>query len=396
MRSYQTALAVVLLAVSLFTGGNVSHAAAPLPVPPDAQNFIQPFFLIFDRNEDQVIVFLANHPVYEAIEVLVTRRAGQQPLLRAIITRHDTDQIDHINDPQLARERAELLPERRTVYRPILYEQREVAGIVTSRLRFKSYRGEDIDLHFQALAPVSTALEGLIATEHAREEALPVLWSNARAFASRETRLTLDGVSYPLRPGPQPGSLFGVYSAGFLLGVVYETSLELYLLRSPRRLAEGEKWVYLDNLGNQHVYEIIEVAGEQLTIHKTTTSPTLTEEFITVQREGNGLQLRSVRATGRGRGGSPPSPSRPGFVLELSGGGEFSLSVDEHVRLITGSVSIEQGANSAAWILRPEQPEWATIFVVRATVTRVGNRFVQESMVGEPASGSAATARHQP
>ncbi|ATB42904.1 hypothetical protein CYFUS_008383 [Cystobacter fuscus] len=299
MRSYQTALAVVLLAGGLFAGGNVSHAADSLPVPPDARNFIQPFFLIFDRNEEQVIVFLANHPVYEAIEVMVTRRAGQQPLLRVIITRHDTDQIDHINDVQLARERAALLPERKTVYRPILYEQSEVAGIVTSRLRFKSYRGEDIDLHFQALAPVSVAGR-LIATEHAREEALPVLWSNASAFASPETRLTIDGVSYPLRPGPQPGSLLGVYSAGFLLGVVYEASLELYPLRSPRRLAEGEKWVYLDNLGNQHVYEIIDVAGEQLTIHKTTTSPTLTEEFITVQREGNGLQLRTVRATGRG------------------------------------------------------------------------------------------------
>jgi len=105
MRFYQTGLAVVLLCLSPLAGGDVCHAAGSCAVPPDVRSFIQPFILTFDRNEDQVIVFLANHPVFEAVEVMVTRRAGQQPLLRAIITRHDKSQIDHINDVQLARDR---------------------------------------------------------------------------------------------------------------------------------------------------------------------------------------------------------------------------------------------------------------------------------------------------
>jgi hypothetical protein len=344
MRFYQTGLAVVLLCLSLRAGGNVCHAAGSRAVPPDVRSFIQPFILTFDRHEDQVIVFLANHPVFEAIEVMVTRRTGQQPLLRAIITRHDKSQIDHINDVQLARDRAALLPERRTVYQPILYEQREAAGIVTSRLRFQSYRGEDIDLHFQALAPASAALGGLIdPLGHSDEQSLPVLWANASAFASPQTRLTIDGVSYPLMTGPQPGSLLGIYSAGFLIGIVYEGNLQLYPLWSPRRFAEGEKWVYMDNLGSWHVYEIIDVAGDQLTIHKTTTSPALTEEFITARREGDGLRLLRVRATGRGRSGNPSPPSLPGFTLDLSDAGRFALSVDDYTRLVTGAVRIERG-----------------------------------------------------
>ncbi|WP_395839193.1 hypothetical protein [Cystobacter fuscus] len=46
---------MMLLALGLSSGGNVSHATDSLAVPPDARNFIQPFFLVVDRNEDQVI-----------------------------------------------------------------------------------------------------------------------------------------------------------------------------------------------------------------------------------------------------------------------------------------------------------------------------------------------------
>ncbi|WNG33983.1 hypothetical protein F0U61_10295 [Archangium violaceum] len=393
MRSYQTRLAIVLLAMGLLAGGNASHADDSLAVPQGARSFIQPFVLTFDRHEDQVIVFLANHPVYEAVEVMVTRRAGQPPLLRAIITRHDKFHIDHVNDAQLARERAVLLPGRKTVYRPILYEQSTDAGIVRARLRFTSYRGEDIDLHFQALAPVSEAQGGLIDPGgHSREDSLAVMWANASAFASPETRLTIHGVSYPLPSGPQPGSRFGIYTAGFLIGVVYEARLELYPLWSPRRLAEGEQWVYLDDLGHLHVYEILGVAGDVLTIRKTTTSPALTEEFLTARREGDGLRLLTVRATGRGREMGPLPPALPGFTLELSEPGRFALSVDEHARLVTGVVCLEQGATTAAWTLRPTQPEWAALQFVRATVTRLGSRFSLEHMVGAPTPDSAPAA----
>ncbi|WNG19761.1 hypothetical protein [Cystobacter fuscus] len=390
MRVCQAGLAVVLLVSSLFSGGNVCQAADLPSVTPDTQGFIQPFILTFERNEALVIVFPAKHPVYEAIEVMVNRRAGQPPLLRAIITRHDKFQIDHINDVQLARDRAELLSGRKTVYRPIQYEQREAAGIVTSRLRFKSYRGEDIDLHFQSIAPVATEPGGFIDPGgHSKDDALPVMWADAGAFASPRTLLTIDGATFPLKQGPQPGSLQGIYFAGFRIGVVYEGSLTLYPLGSPRRFAEGEKWVYMDNLGSWHVYEIIAVTGDELTIHKTTTSPALLEEFITARREGDELRLLRVRATGLQGRGSPLPPSPQGFTLDLSEGGRFALSVDEHARLMTGSVFLERGPRTEAWILRPEQPEWAIPFVVRATVTRLGSGFALESMVGEPVPGSS-------
>jgi hypothetical protein len=345
-------------------------------------SFVQPFTLTFERHPAQVIVFLANHPEYEAIELMVTPRDRQPPLLRATITRLDEVQIDHFNDERTVRERSRLLTGRLTAYSAISYEQGEVDGLPTVRLRFRSYRGERIELYFQARAEPSAELGGFINPGgHASNSSLPVMWANASAFAGPETVLSIDSVAYELRPTfPGPG----IYTEGFLIGVLRASRLSLYEVWSPRRLARGEQWVYLDNFGNWHVYEITAVDGPLVTIVRNTTSTVLEQEVITAWRERSGLRLRTVRATGLGWFEGPVPPRPAGFTLDLSTPGRFSLSVDEHSQLVTGTATRERRGFTERWTLRPEEPEWTRERVVRATAVRQPSGYFIENTVGEP------------
>jgi hypothetical protein len=50
---------------------------------------LQPFLVTFDRHEEHVIVFLLDHPEYEAIEAMVDRRAGGPPRIQATLNLRD-------------------------------------------------------------------------------------------------------------------------------------------------------------------------------------------------------------------------------------------------------------------------------------------------------------------
>ncbi|OJH39707.1 hypothetical protein BON30_19750 [Cystobacter ferrugineus] len=331
-----------------------------------------------------MIALLANHPEYDAIEVMVTRRTGKPPLLRAIISQLDGTQIDFINDKEMARERAAVLTGRQTLYRPMQYEEGERNGLPTMRLRFTSHQGERIVLSFEAFSPPSPELGGFINPgEHSADASLPVMWANASAFANPSSQVTVDGVSYQLRPAPQPGALLFIYSTDFLIGVLREGELGLWLAWAPRRLAVGERWLYWDNLRNLHQYEIVGIDGGLLTLHKTTTSSFLPEEILTVQRVEGKFLLRSVRATGRlgKQEDIPPAPQ--GFTLRLSTEEGFSLSTDEHENLVTGTASREVRGITTTWTLLPVDPPWTQSRTVRASVSRYGPWHHIENTIGE-------------
>ncbi|WNG15837.1 hypothetical protein [Cystobacter fuscus] len=385
MRSYRDRFAFVALVTFLLVG---AHApAAPPHQPPGPmlpESIVQPFLITFDRHDVQVIALLANHPGYDAIEVMVTRRTGRPPLLRAIITRLDGVQIDFINDEETARERAAVLTHRQTLYRPMQYEEGEHNGLPTMRLRFTSHQGERIVLSFEAFSPPTPEQGGFINPgNHAEDSSLPVMWAGTSAFAHPNSRVTVDGTSYQLRPAPQPGALLFIYSKDFLHGVIREGELGLWLAWAPKRVAVGERWLYWDNLRNLHQYEIIGMDGDVLTLHKTTTSSFLAEEILTVQRVEGKFLLRSVRNTGRlGRHEDVP-PAPKGFTLRLSAQEGFSLSTDEHENLVTGTASRQVSGNTTTWSLHPMDPPWTQSRTVRASVSRYGHWHRIENTVGE-------------
>ncbi|WP_437602010.1 hypothetical protein WMF28_10330 [Sorangium sp. So ce590] len=385
MASSRNRIVLMLLAVGLLIGGPSWIPVTPPPRPVGPLELVQPFLITYDRHEHHVVVFLADHPDYSGIEAMITLRRGQPPLLRAIIKLHDGSQIDHFNDAELARGWAGIFTGRQTVVRPIHFEVRKVHGLPRLRLRLTSYRGEDIDLYFEAAAPPSPELGGFINPGGSSQSAsLPLMWANASSAPSDATVLTIDEV--PFAPGgPAPGVPGGFYTRDFHIGVFRAGHQALELLSAPSRLEAGEYWVYQDQLGNSHLYEILTVEGDELTIRKTTTSPALTEEVVTAERVGERLELRSVRATGRrGYEGSAHPPPPAGLTLDLSTPGRFSVSLGEHADLVTGTASREEHAPTEGWTLEPVEPSWATSRQVTAAVTRRGDADLVDNEIGEP------------
>src|SRR5579864_1243394 len=62
---------------------------------------IQPFFLRFTREDWHVMAFIEGHPTYEAAEAMVRAKPEGGWAIRAIITRHDQSQMDHLNEAEL-------------------------------------------------------------------------------------------------------------------------------------------------------------------------------------------------------------------------------------------------------------------------------------------------------
>ncbi len=385
MPLHQTRLALALLAVSLMTGASVSRAESLPAAQRQAESFVQPFLTTFERHDSHVIAFLAEHPEYEAIEAMVTRKEGQPPRIRAILSLRGGFQIDFFNDAAVARERAATLTQRLTFYRPIQYEESEVEGIPTMKLGFTSHRGEAILLHFQANSRPLAERGGFINPgARSGEAALPVMWASTSALASPATGVRINGVSHPLSPGLEPGTTGAIYSRGFLIGVFRAGTQKLILGKHSVRLAVGERWVSWDQVGNQHRYEIIDITGGLLTIHKTSTSTFLPEEIITARAEGGELVLQSLRATGRiGLQDSVPPPHE-GFTLDLSVAGHFSLSLDEHTNLVTGTASVQNHGATKTWRISPSQPSWATNRVETASAARHWNWYFITNSIGAP------------
>lgn len=355
------------------------------PGAPELQGLVQPFLITMDRHEHHVIVFIADHPDYQAIEAMVTLRPGRPPLIRATINLHDGHQIDHFNDHEIASDRAAIFTGRETVYRPITFETDDVNGVPVTRVRFTSYRGEVVKLRFEALTPPAPQLGGFIDPgAHAAGSSLPVMWADASALDGDGTVLLIDGVPFTLvesPPSPFPG---GFYTAGFRIGVLRQGQLELRPLATPSRLAEGEWWVYEDNLGHLHLYEILDTAGDRLTIRVATTSPVFTTQVLEAEVVDESIELRSIRVTGQPLGWAPIPPPPAGLMLDLSVPGQFSISLDGHEDLVTGTASSGGDDTTRSWTLVPTAPSWATNRSAQAVVTRQPDGYTIVNEVGAP------------
>ena len=120
--------------------------------------FVQPFAIDFRYETEHVIAFCSGHPEYEAVEAFIARRSTRGPRIRAILTRHDMSQVDHINEGEVVRERRAIDPTRETYHAPIAFEQTTAGALRDSVLRFSSYKGETIVLELVAAFPADPAL----------------------------------------------------------------------------------------------------------------------------------------------------------------------------------------------------------------------------------------------
>jgi hypothetical protein len=331
--------------------------------------FAQPFQVFFSRSEPQVIAFLQDNPRYAAVEAFITERPGQEPLIRAVLTLPDGVQIDHVNDPLVAFINAATFIDRPVFFRPITYQAYPAAPGLGPRavISFRSYLNEEITLDVTGATPQPTNSSLINPFNHSERVSLPVMWS-VSTLGDPSSQVIIDGVSWPILPGPEPGTVLGIYSFTFDIGVFRYAAQELTLIDGPRHIAVGAAWTFVDHTGTEQRYEVTLVQGTTVILRKTTGS----EEIIEAQisgAHGDALEVRRLRLTGlpASAGVTPPPPA--GLTLDLTTPGLFTISIDEHANLVSGTVEAYRDKHGSITVLRPTQPSWAVPRFVTAYVT---------------------------
>ena len=137
---------------------NPPEAGQLLLMPPGV---LQPFPLRFRRDDLHVMAFFEGHSEYEAVEAMIRVRADGGCSIRAIITRHDQSQIDHVNDDVLL---ADLRgTDRERCRREIDLDLESLAAGRRARLAFRSSAGEHVVLDVsRQVNPMPSVADGPI------------------------------------------------------------------------------------------------------------------------------------------------------------------------------------------------------------------------------------------
>ncbi len=345
-------------------------AKSGLRLPPDV---IQPFPLQFRRDDLHIMAFFGGHPDYEAVEAMIQNRAGGVFSIRAILTRHDQSQIDHINDEALLEEMQGI--QREVCHRTIVLKLESLGDKRHARLEFTSHAGEPIVLDMITVGRPDPKRGGLTDPgRHSATGSLPLMWRGASTLAARRTQVTIGGVSYPV---PVKIRVFcfvaleGYYTEHHSIGVIRAGTVASRLLKRPDRLDVGAEWVF-ESSGRAATYRVTSRAADgQLHIKKLDGSG----EIVTAHAVDDQLQVTRINLPA-------DVGSTDGLSLNFGGAAGFSLFMEGARDLVSGSVEVAEGAEGSIINLRPEQPSWAVDRLVRVVCKREGERMTFVTSIG--------------
>jgi hypothetical protein len=331
-----------------------SDIRAGLRLPPDV---IQPFLLRFRREDLHIMAFFEGHPDYEAVEAMIQHRNGAGPSIRAILTRHDQTQIDHVNDAALIAEARGA--DRQTCRRSISLSLDRSAGCRRARLEFISHADEPIVMDLTTVGEPDPGRGGISDPgNHSLNTSLPLMRRGASALAGPQTTVTIGGrrfdVPVKMRAGP-----FVVHEGYFtehhLFGAVRAGTLTRRLKARPGIIGVGAEWIFEDD-GEETIYRVMErIGGGQWLIANRQDSA----EIITASADGERLAAnRITRANGDAA-----------LELTFDDTGHFRLAMGGE-GIVAGSVDIRRDATGAVISLRPAQPDWAVARPVQVACTR--------------------------
>ena len=341
-----------------------------LTVPLD---LLQPFFLRYRHDDLHVMAFFEGHAEYEAVEAMIRRKADGGYSIRAIITRHNQSQIDHINDEALLAEMRGA--QRETCHRPIDLQLGAGEGGRRARLAFTSHAGESVVLDLTTAGEPDAARGGLTDPGgHSATSSLPLMWRGASALAGPLTTVSIDNVAYlvpeKVRRGPFV-ALEGYYSEPHIMGVIRAGTVTTRWLKRPERLDIGSEWV-------------CEVDGREVVRRVTRRrsdgglrieTPDSGETIIAVAGR-DGLEIAEIQALGDTNAGS-------GLTLSFETRGRFALSMEGAPNLVTGAVEIANLAQTSRISLRPATPDWATGRVVHVDCAREDGAVTCITTIGD-------------
>lgn len=346
-----------------------------LLLPP---GIVQPFDLRFTADDLHVIAYFKGHAEYEAVEAMIQQQGEGRTTVRAILTRHDQTQVDHVNDEATCGE-AQVFEGRRTVHRDVEVKEDGAPGRPCVTVRFVSFANETVQLRLQAASPPDAAKGGLTDPgRHAPTSSLPLMWREKSCLAGPGSTVTIDGVGYDLSErvrSPQGFvGLSGFYTKSHLMGAMRASTCAFEVMQEPSQIELGSTWVYAGSDGHEARCIVSEMPSSQQAV--VTVSNGLRSERVLAEVEGRCLRLMHVESLG-------PDALQPGFSLHFIADGHFAMDVAGNRELVTGRVEHGQESRDSAVIgLLPEAPAWTCSRAVTVRIRRRGNRVELITTIG--------------
>lgn len=343
----------------------ITAEAAGIVLPP---GLLQPFLLRFRREDLHIMAFLGGHPDYEAVEAMIRHRDDGTSSIRAILTRHDQRQIDHVNDDDLAAEAHSV--DRQTCRRDIALAVEALPGRRRARLEFCSYAGEPVVLDITTAGEPDEKRGGVSDPgSHSPNSSLPLMRRRASTLAAPQTLVLVSGRRFEVPVKISAGVFVaheGYFTEGHLFGTIRAGTIGFRLKTSPSSMAAGEQWIF-ESDGRTIVWRIEDSGPDgKLRIAREDTPGETIEAFP------SGDSLRVIRI---GLGG---------LDLAFKEAGRFSLAMDGET-IVSGFAEMKQQDGAAVITLSPAQPDWAVARQVRVTCSRDGDRLTATTTIGRSA-----------
>jgi hypothetical protein len=333
---------------------------------------LQPFLLRFRREDLHIMAFFSGHPDYEAVEAMIRYRADGAPSIRAILTRHDQSQIDHVNDDDLSAEGHGV--SRQTCRRDIALTVDALPGKRRARLEFVSHAGEPVVLDITTTGEPDTTRGGVSDPgSHSLSTSLPLMWRRASALAGPQTEVLVGGRRLDIPVKIRAGAFVahdGYFTEGHTFGAARAGAVSYRLRATPARMAVGERWI-LESDGGLTAYCIESRDPDgKLRITRSDRSSETIEAFATPDG------LRVIRICKHAESGSSG-----GLDLAFDEPGNFRLAMDGET-IVSGSVEAEQQAEGVIAKLSPTQPDWAMARPIRLTCSKDLDRWTAVTQIG--------------
>jgi hypothetical protein len=322
-------------------------SSSGLLLPPGV---VQPFDLHRLHDDLHVMAFFAGHPAYEAVEAMIRRSGAGPPMIRAILTRHDQSQIDHVNDGHLLA--AARLAQRQTCARDIALFEDSSGPCPRVHVEFVSHDGESVVLDVTSASPPDRARGGLSDPgRHSQGTSLPLMWRGKSAFAGAASRVIIDGVAWPIPVKFGDGNHF-VARHGF-----FTESHDMLVLRAGTTALESGRG-----------YRVIAAAAPGLVVmsHADRAGEVVTGRYVDGRFDLHRVDLDAA-ASGR----------RTSLVVD--GSQRFRMVLDGASGSVDGDVRLD--ADGGIHLL-PRAPAWAVTRAAHLRIAQSDGRLEATASIG--------------
>lgn len=342
-------------------------------------SLVQPFNLFYNHYDLHVMLYFNGHPEYEAIEAMIKLKNVEKPEIQAIMTRHDQTQVDYVNDHQQFKMRQATASGREIYYTPIEFAKSDRSVL----LKFSTYKSENVVFNLHTVGKATTTYSGLIDPEgHAKESALPVMWSSRNTLASTKSSVAIDGNTYQIPVKIKIPLFFtglkGYYSEDFSIGVINTGKTQLEVVKTPEKFEIGQEWL-IKRGKKESVYQINEFNGLNFTISNKNNL-----ERICGMVVNNRILIKSIEIRVNVECNKKMTIHFTPALIESStmtdgerSVGDFQIDINEHYNLIQGKIEMRNNGCQTIICLIPAKPKWALKRALQVEVNQENSNFFQ-------------------